>query len=212
MIRVVSFLTITIFFSLQGCAQKSAGNAEAPTKGDKSVGGPCENCDAIFETSVPFAQLNEVDTLPDFADEGPRIEISGKIFKSDGKTPATNVVMYVYHTNQDGIYPKRGNEKGYDRYHGYLRGWIRTDENGFYRFFTLRPASYPNSRALAHIHAIIKEEGKTRYWIDDFLFADDPFLDESRLNKNPRGGSGVMKMEAGADGTSRGKRDIVLLD
>ena len=46
---------------------------------------------------------------------------------------------------------------------------------GFYKFYTLIPASYPNTTIVKHIHPTIKEPGKTAYWIDDFVFADDPF-------------------------------------
>ena len=46
------------------------------------------------------------------------------------------------------------------RRHGYIRGWMKTNEKGQYRFYTLKPASYPNSTAVKHIHPTIKEPGK----------------------------------------------------
>ncbi len=157
------------------------------------VGGKCEGCEAIFESPVPFAQLNEVDTLPDFLLAGPKLVVSGIIYQPDNKTPAAGVVMYFYHTDQKGIYPA-GNEKGWGKRHGYLRGWVKTNKDGFYQFYTLKPASYPEGRNPAHIHATIKEPGKTAYWIDDFLFADDPFLKQADKNsETPRGGNGLLK-------------------
>ena len=71
------------------------------------------------------------------------------------------------------------------RQHGYIRGWVKTDVNGFYKFYTLVPASYPNSNNPKHIHPTIKEPGKTAYWIDEFVFDDDPLLpEEERKGQN----------------------------
>lgn len=79
---------------------------------------------------------------------------------------------------------------------GYLRSWMKTNEQGEYRFYTLRPASYPNSNNPQHIHPIIKELGKTEYWIDEFLFDDDPYLTaENRKHNRQRGGDGIIKLK-----------------
>lgn len=204
-------LQFLLFLALNGCGQSQGLQPNKPMTGEKQVGGNCEGCEAIFECPIPFEKLNETDTLADFNSPGPKLKFSGQFFMPDGKTPAPGVIMYFYHTDQKGIYPTRGNEKGWDRKHGYLRGWIKTDENGRYEFYTLRPASYPNSRALAHIHAFIKEPGKSPYYIDDFLFADDPFLaDEPPSGRKPRGSTGVITMQKDDSGMQYGKRDIIL--
>src|SRR5436189_3947853 len=97
-------LLLIVFISLPGCSQNNtAGNK----KTSLHVGGRCEGCEAIYESPVPFDQLNNVDTLPDFSDPGPKIEISGVIYERDGKTPARDVILYVYHTDQTGVYPTR---------------------------------------------------------------------------------------------------------
>jgi len=193
-----------------GCSQQTTASQNGPQPGEQQVGGRCEGCEAIYECPVPFSELDETDTISDFMSAGPKIEITGRILMPDGKTPATGVVMYFYHTDQKGIYPTKGGETGWEKRHGYLRGWIKTDKNGFYRFYTLRPASYPNSRALAHIHATIKEPGKSAYYIDDFLFADDPFLSDQSPNPSPRGGSGILHLTKVSNDYFTGKRDIVL--
>lgn len=191
---------------LNGCSQKNANEAPAA---DIRVGGNCEGCEAIYECPLPFASLDAVDTLPGFHGPGPKIEISGTVFKSDGKTPAGNIIMYVYHTDQQGIYPKKGDEKGWARRHGYIRGWIKTDEKGSYKFFTLLPASYPDSRNPKHIHLTVKEPGIEAYWLEDFLFEGDPYLAGERSDRRPRGGNGVVTLSD--DGTLRkARRDIIL--
>jgi protocatechuate 3,4-dioxygenase beta subunit len=196
------FICLTLT-GLAGCAQNGSGG----NRKDKAVGGSCEGCEAVFESPVPFDRLKPVDTLPDFKQPGPLMEISGFIYQKDGKTPAPGVVLYIYHTDQQGIYPTRGNETGWGRRHGYIRGWVRSDQNGFYKFYTLRPASYPNSTNPQHIHPVIKEPGYTAYWIDEFVFEDDPLFQSPA--KNPRGGSGVLKVSY-ENGMQKARRDIIL--
>ncbi|HEX6332754.1 MAG TPA: hypothetical protein VFZ78_00930 [Flavisolibacter sp.] len=158
-----------------------------------TAGGRCEGCEAIYLSPIPFAQLNWEDTLPDFNEPGPRLVISGVVYKKDG-TPAKDVVIYIYHTNQEGVYLNRHQEKGWAGRHGYIRGWVKSDEAGRYRFYTLRPAPYPGGTALAHIHPILKEPGVNEYWIDEFVFADDPALTPAALkHQQERGGSGVLR-------------------
>jgi protocatechuate 3,4-dioxygenase beta subunit len=204
---LVLLLAIT---SLQSCAQNSAAVKNEAGANDKKAGGRCEGCEAIYESPVLFNQLNEVDTLPGFTDKGPKIEISGVIYKADGKTPAPGVVLYVYHTDQKGIYPTKGDEKGWAKRHGYIRGWIKTNSKGEYKIYTLVPASYPNSNNPKHIHPTIKEPGISEYWIDEFVFADDPLLPDSERNRTkPVGGNGVLTTEM-KDGMLRATRNITL--
>ncbi|PVD51478.1 intradiol ring-cleavage dioxygenase [Terrimonas sp.] len=162
----------------------------------KKIGGPCEGCEAIYESSVPFEKLKAVDKLPDATWDGKKpLGINGVVYKADGKTPAANVIIYVYHTDETGHYPRKGDEKGWAKRHGYLRGWLRTNEKGEYKFVTLRPAAYPDGTEPAHIHVIIKEPGLNEYYIDEFLFDDDPILTEEKRKKlENRGGSGIIKL------------------
>lgn len=62
-----AFFFPLLFVSLASCAQ----TVPTPPAAGKPVGGRCEGCEAVYETKVPFAQLNWVDTLPVFAEAGP---------------------------------------------------------------------------------------------------------------------------------------------
>jgi protocatechuate 3,4-dioxygenase beta subunit len=197
-----------LFTSLSACAQNNiVVSDEAITK---AVGGPCEGCEAIYESPVPFEVLNEVDTLPIFLEKGPKLVVSGTVYQSDGKTPAPGVVLYLYHTDQSGKYRKTGNESGWAVRHGSIRGWVKTNSQGEYRFYTIRPAAYSKTGPPAHIHVTVKEPDKNEYYIDDFLFDDDRFLTrEERKRQRNRGGDGILKLQE-KDGMFYGKRNIVL--
>lgn len=185
------FFLLFILYSAGSCSQNPT--AEKPKKGDKPVGGSCEGCEAIHESPVPFGKLTNLCWLPDWNEAGTRLAVNGVVYNPDG-SPAPGVVIYIYHTDQAGIYPVRSGDTGWGKRHGYLRGWMRTNEKGEYKFFTLKPASYPEGRNPAHIHVTIKEPGLNEYWIDEFLFDDDPFLTtEARKNCRDRGGSGIIR-------------------
>ena len=194
-------LLITIF-SVYSC------QSQTTQSNNKLVGGPCEGCEAIYEYGNK--KLISTDTLPNFQKTAPKIKINGIVYQKDGKTPAENIILYIYHTNRNGIYETAGNEKGWAKRHGFIRGWIKTGNDGKYSFYTFRPAAYPNGRESAHIHVTIKEPNKNEYYADNYFFNDDPLLTASKRKalKN-RGGSGIVKpfME---NGISTVERDFIL--
>lgn len=161
------------------------------------VGGPCEGCEAIHETTVPFKKLESFVKLLDADWNGKKpLAINGIVYKADGKTPAPGVIIYVYHTDETGHYTAQAGAKGWEKRHGSIRGWMRTNEKGEYKFVTLRPAPYPNRNEPAHIHVTIKEPGLHEYYIDEFVFDDDPLLTADKRQKlDNRGGSGILKLK-----------------
>lgn len=196
----------------EACTQSSS-NSKGPKANGTKVGGRCEGCEAIHETTVAFEKLPSSITLPGYDEANQKIEINGTVYEKDGKTPAADVVIYVYHTDQKGVYPTRGDEKGWAKRHGYIRGWVKTGKDGRYSFKTFRPASYPNSNAPQHIHVTIKEPGMNEYYIDEFLFKDDPNLagsNEIPAGNKARGGSGVIELQKQDNGIMVATRDIIL--
>lgn len=186
----------------------SCVNSQKKSTQSMDVGGACEGCEAIYEYGD--RSLNSIDTLPGFETASRQLKVTGTIYKKDGKTPAKEVILYAYHTDEKGVYPKNNNSQGWELRHGYIRGWIKTDKTGRYTFYTLRPASYPNTRIEQHIHLTIKEPDKNEYYIDDITFADDPNLSSRTKNRqNPRGGKGIVTIKK-YDTYLIAKRDIIL--
>ena len=186
----------TIFFTT--CAQPQSND----------LGGSCDGCEAIYEYGNKV--LKSTDSLPGFFGGRNKIKVCGTVFKLDGKTPADNIILYVYHTDSLGKYPVRETSTGWESRHGYLRGWLKTDVNGYYEFYTNRPASYPNSSLPQHIHITVKEPNKKAYYVEDFYFSDDPNLkDNIRTRTHARGGSGVIELDK-KHPIMLGKRNIIL--
>ena len=101
------FAFIFIFCLMTGCRSQDKDKKAASPK----LVGRCEGCEAIFEYGTK--ELAPVDTLPDFKDDGPKLKVTGIIYQQNGKTPAAGVVLYIYHTDQTGVYPTRGVETGW---------------------------------------------------------------------------------------------------
>ncbi len=172
------------------------------------VGGGCEGCEAIFEYGDK--KLIPIDTLPGFEENEPKLKITGTVFQKDGKTPAEDIILYIYHTNRYGIYELKGDKKGWAKRHGFNRGWIKTAKGGKYTFYTFRPAAYPDKTEPEHIHLTVKEPDKNEYYLDSYLFEDDPILtQEEREKLSNRGGSGVMTPKE-ENGILTIKRNIIL--
>ncbi len=197
-IRVIPFLLLTIISTLTSCQAQSS----------KKIGGACEGCEAIYEYENKI--LSPIDTLPEFQQNEPKLKITGTVFKKDGITPAENVIIYIYHTNRQGIYETKGNETGWAKRHGFIRGWVKTGKDGQYTFYTFKPAPYSDSSEPAHIHITIKESDKNEYYLDEYLFDDDPLVTQSIRNRSKnRGGSGITNPQV-ENNILTIKRNIIL--
>jgi protocatechuate 3,4-dioxygenase beta subunit len=174
------------------------------------VGLPCEGCEAVF-VGMPQDISSSARIAPE--DEGGEpMVIEGRVVDAS-ITPRAGIIIYAYHTDAGGIYPKDQRLRETAAYrHGYLRGWAKTDSAGRYRFETIRPGPYPASRAPAHVHMHVIEPGRCTYYIASIVFEDDPRLsDEDRERQElGRGGSGLVSPAREAGGRWVVRRDIVL--
>jgi protocatechuate 3,4-dioxygenase beta subunit len=207
-------LILVLIFSNLNCADidhNRSGN-------DSSLNlqpGDCDNPDANIECyflNMPES-LSNILSIPHENETADELIITGTIYKSDGKTPYPDVILYAYHTDSQGYYSKKGNVTGIQKWHGYLHGWCKTDSAGNYTIKTIRPAPYPNASIPAHIHAAIKKPDDTFMHINDYMFTDDALVTESYNSSltNYTGGSGIIELKKIND-TWFGQRDIILED
>lgn len=149
--------------------------------------------------------LSKVLTIPPPAHAGQRMEIQGRVLKSDGRTPASGVIVYFHHTDGRGIYPRpsssRPNEWIY--WHGSIRGWLKSGADGSYVLKSTRPAAYPNGRTPAHIHAYgLLPGSKQGFTFQGILFAGDPLLTEKDR--------GIVRLVRDRNGVLKGSFDLVI--
>ena len=165
-----------------------------------------KNRHAIFDYSEK--QLNNTDTIPGFNEKAEKLMITGTIYKKDGVTPAKNIILYICQADEDGDYhSKKVNGKRIVKH----QGWIKTDEDGRYTFYTFIPGTNWGTRSLKQIHGYVKEpNNQEAYAINHFVFDDDPFLRKSCRKKIEKLGlNNILKLEK-KDGLLIGKRNIVL--
>lgn len=214
MITSMKFIGIASFvFLFLSCQHKETVKEISQATNNTTTIDDCNNPDA--DISCCFANmpgnLTSIMKIPNTDTGAEKMTISGKMYKKDSKTAYADVILYAYHTDAKGEYSKKGNEKGVQKWHGSHHGWCKTDKNGNYSIETIRPASYPNSTAPAHIHAAIKLPDNSKpFYITDFLFKDDPFLPKTISNKNSyQGGSGIIDVQK-TNNVWVGKRDFFL--
>ncbi len=143
------------------------------------------------------------------------LTISGKVLDAATEKPIADAIIYLYHTDETGRYTKNGDEKGIQKWHGAHYGWLKTDKDGYYAFHTLKPAPYPNANIPAHIHPVIKMPDGKMFFLNDFVFADDPYVTPDYIQNltndhNPSYiDNGVVELK-NVNGQFIGQRDIYI--
>ena len=192
--------------SLIGCTKLSANASTNELDLIKANAITDSNCTWCGAKDAP-ANVSWKTLMANEKEEGIPILISGTVFQADGKTPAPNTLIYLYHTDIEGYYGKNGEPR-----HGRFRSWMLTDEKGRYEFRSIKPASYPNSTIASHIHMTLTGKNFKEDWVDSILFEGDKFISaQERNNAGKRGGfNPILRLEKDAKGIWRGVRNIKL--
>jgi protocatechuate 3,4-dioxygenase beta subunit len=173
------------------------------------VGEGCDGCELIY-AGIP-SNINSVDTSSAWQEEGKKMLVQGTVYKLDGKSSASGIIIYYHHTDNKGFYSPSANQDEKSKRHGHIRGWVKTDRNGNYKIYTIKPAPYPGGTLPAHVHLTIKEPNINEYYIDEINFDDDTILtEEMRRHRENRGGSGIVKLSKNPDGLLVCTRNIIL--
>ena len=149
-------------------------------------------------------RMTEVD------EPGEPMIISGTIYLSDGRTPAKDAVLSVWHTDANGYYIKGGGGAG--ELHPRIHGRVKTGIDGKYEFHTIKPAQYPSHTTPAHVHGHISAPNFPEYPIIYYFDGDDLITDQNRLKLNGyRGGTpAIITLTKDSNGILIGHRDIIL--
>jgi protocatechuate 3,4-dioxygenase, beta subunit len=195
--HVIHFVIfVFLLINLTGCNGQTKTNKPTTNISNtkKLVGGGCDGCEIMY-VGMPKNILS-VDTSAGWAEKGQKLLLTGKVYKMDGKTLAPNVIIYYWQTDNNGYYSPTNEMDKKAKRHGHIRGWVKTNENGEYSIYSIKPAPYPSDNIPAHIHTSIKEPNiDNEYYIDDFVFDDDKLLTtEKRKALKNRGGSGVLRV------------------
>jgi len=150
---------------------------------------------AVYDYSEK--NLNNTDTIPDFATKSDKLKITGTIYQSDGKTPASNVILFIHQPDEDGNYDLKRDENRKRYIHH--RGWIKTNADGQYTFYTFIPGKFLRSKELRQIHRTIKEPGKAEYDLTSFFFDDDPLLPDLTLACRAKAVMSMLKLNKKGD-------------
>ena len=203
--------SVFIFICLAGCSGQTITEPSAKNnkRVKKLVGGGCDGCEIMY-VDMP-TNISSVDTSPGWKENGQKLLITGKVYKVDGKTPVPEVIIYYWQTDNNGYYSPIKGMNAKAKRHGHIRGWVKTDKNGSYQIYTIKPAPYPNDNIPAHIHTSIKEPTiNNEYYIDEFVFDNDTLLTSAKRKAlENRGGSGILKVLI-TKGLQVAEHDIIL--
>ena len=116
------------------------------------------------------SQISSTARIAPESEPGTPLVVHGRAFAEDGRTPLANAIVFAYHTDNTGLYDRRGTPAHSWR----LKGWAKTGADGRFEFRTIRPAPYPQRNAAAHIHLTLFSADGGRFHGGGLEFDDDP--------------------------------------
>jgi protocatechuate 3,4-dioxygenase beta subunit len=146
-----------------------------------AVAGATLTGSALFAQSVHEAPATAPSrgALAPKGEPGQPLRVSGVVVGADG-TPIPGASLYVYQTDREGYY---GVKPASDSRNPRLKVFLRSDAQGRWAFETVKPGSYPDSRAPAHIHFEVSAPGRAPL-IFEIVFEGDPFV-TAQMRSNP---------------------------
>jgi len=186
-------LSISAFGSIQWNGKSFVG--DTPTTTD--ILGP------FYRPGAPMRS----DIIPPDS-KGIPMNLSGTIFKEDGKTPLNNVLVEIWQCDENEQYDNTSD--------GYLfRGAIKTSKNGKYAFKTIVPVPYkadPNNEESwrpAHIHMRVSV-AEQQDLITQIYFKGDKYNDTDRSASSPQAVNRILNIVKNASGENTVTFDVVM--
>jgi protocatechuate 3,4-dioxygenase beta subunit len=161
----------------------------------------------VFATLAPGADGLEPVSMVAVEEPGEPLILRGTVYAADGTTPLAAAALYLYHTDDSGIYSTA--DDGMNERNPRLQCRLHTDARGRYAVRTILPGPYPGGRTPRHIHIIVTiAEGREHN--ATFSFAGDPNHTPEDYERHGRDGtfSSIRPAERNADGVLECVRDI----
>ena len=186
--------TLNFLTDCNGQTKTESNQNEIKTDKNKLIGGGCDGCELMY---VGMPKVISSEHTSNGWDEGKqKLILTGKVFQLDGRTPASDVVIYYWHTDDSGLYSSNDETSKQAKEHGKLRGWVKSDKSGNYKIKTSRPDAYPNDNIPQHIHLSIKEPDIINEYYADLYFDDDPLYlkHKKKYGKLDRAGTEILRI------------------
>ena len=163
----------------------------APVRLDPAKADATELTGPVFGEDAVTAADADLTIGRDGEAVGQRIVVTGRLVDSAGR-PITSSLVEIWQANASGRYRHRN-----DQWPGALDpnftggGRALTDDDGWYRFTTIKPGAYPwgnhpNAWRPAHIHFSVFGRAFTQRLITQMYFPDDPlFFQDPIFNAVP---------------------------
>ena len=141
---------------------------------------------------------------------GERIVVSGKVLDEGGR-PQPNTLIEIWQCNSAGRYIHVNDQHDAPIDPNFFGGGrCMTDENGHYKFYTIKPAAYPwgnhvNAWRPAHIHFSLFGPAYVTRLVTQSYFPGDPLLDlDPIFMSTPKSSQGLLIKEFSMDLTEEG--------
>ena len=186
-------LSISAFGSIQWNGKSFVG--DTPTTTD--ILGP------FYRPGAPMRS----DIIPPDS-KGIPMNLTGTIFKEDGKTPLNNVLVEIWQCDENEHYDNTSDSF-------LFRGAIKTDKKGEYAFKTIVPVPYkadPNNEDSwrpAHIHMRVSV-AEQQDLITQIYFKGDKYNDTDRSASSPEAVNRILNIVKNSSGENTVTFDVVL--
>ncbi len=140
--------------------------------------------------------------------KGIPMNLSGSIFKQDGKTPLDNALIEIWQCDENEHY-----DNASDSY--LLRGALKTGKNGKYDFKTIVPVPYkatPDDEASwrpAHIHMRVSVADQQDL-VTQIYFKGDKYLDKDTWSSSPQAVNRILNIVKNSSGVNTVTFDVIM--
>ena len=140
--------------------------------------------------------------------KGIPMNLSGTIFKQDGKTPLDNALIEIWQCDENEHY-----DNASDSY--LLRGALKTGKNGKYDFKTIVPVPYkatPDDEASwrpAHIHMRVSVADQQDL-VTQIYFKGDKYLDKDTWSSSPQAVNRILNIVKNSSGVNTVTFDVIM--